>query len=217
MSYRNVVIGVLFVLGVVASLPTVAESSSGEMEVVELGAVNRTVLRENGEVTIMTSNTFQTEEDIYQASVTFRNEEDLARTLELGIETIDLADLAYSFYLDDQGDLIQNEAGSGSLVEIAGSAGGTLCSDVVVRGTKELSEGLWVGVSLHSGGIGFQQQEGAEVKADVFGDCPHFALFGCSSACTTVTRDVVGGVTVSHKTCRPTAVDGGLDTCLCGW
>ena len=213
MSYRNVAIKILFALSIVANLPAVAESSSGEMQVVELGAINRTVLRENGEVTIMTTNTFQAEEDIYQASVTFRNEEDLARALELGIETIDLADLAYSFYLDDQGDLIQYETGGVSLVEIAGSAGGTLCSNVVARGLKELSEGLWVGVSLHSGGIGFQQQERDEVEVDVFDDCPLFAIFGCSGNCVTVRR-TTAGQGVSHNSCRryPTEI---ADLCFC--
>ena len=214
-----------FVIAALALTSTMAplaasETVSEEVLVLDLRAENRKSVRASGEVRIMSEQTLHKNSNAYRVSYTFRNADDLERAQKLGFESIDMSTVDNLLFIDGRGDLIQDRSGKVSLFEAGEQARGTMCGDVVARGTQRLAKGLWVGVSLHRAGtaargnLKFGEAElENEMAEDVFDDCDYFSWGGCGSGCVNVFR--INGTTITEGGNCGVLEVWGPNTCFC--
>ncbi|MEM1179937.1 MAG: hypothetical protein AAGM22_16465 [Acidobacteriota bacterium] len=215
LSFTSIIAG--FFAAVAEASPALATIDSGAQATV----------RSSGEVQLMLDQTYRSSDRTFRVSLSFASESDLARA-ERRIEGVDLQDLDLIFVVGPEGKVVEKRAEGVSLLDAARGSYGTLCSDVLARGLKQVGKGLWVGVSVH-GGSALRRPEppspgdGYEWIYDIFGTCAFFSI-GCeepgpgglSSSCTNAYRtSPLEPYTLVQSACSELHGHAGPGLCSC--
>lgn len=165
--------------------------------------------RNGGEVAIGSSTLLLSDKGTaYSATLSFASQDDYLKALALGGRGVNLADLDDAWYADGSGSFkVIARPGDRGVFTLAENARGTICGNVVVRGTTKIGDGITVGVSLHAVKAG-------DFVHDIHGACDFFAAGGCGSDPCYNSLQTTTGVIIGKGDCRELEVFG-PNTCYC--
>ena len=165
--------------------------------------------RAGGEVAVHSSTLLLSDRGrAYSATLSFASQDDYLKALALGGRGINLANLDDAWYADGFGTFkVVSKPGDRGIFNLAENARGTICGDIVVRGTTKIGDGITVGVSVHAVKAG-------DFVHDIHGACDFFAAGGCGSDPCYNSLQTTTGVIIGKGDCRELEVFG-PNTCYC--